>query len=262
MPDRIEATALALDAYEQHLLGDLTNGHRTDRAEAEGLLHSLVADLIRYGEGNRLDVTDLLDVLVQTQIDRGGALSNPRYSFRLNTEVQLRDRETEHHRGFITQLSSDGPRQDAECVLRIPGVIDPQHTSASQLEPATRMVPRPTRTCGIVFSALEAEDTVIELIKGLPRQERDADPQVLADLADVSTALATWSGTKPERVLHHLRHLADDAQRTPDDRSFAARRAAAAFPNDIAALLAGEQPDPRHHSPPQLKDSNSRPRRM
>ncbi|GAA0284480.1 hypothetical protein GCM10009527_095710 [Actinomadura nitritigenes] len=56
MPDRIEATALALDAYEQHLFGDQANGHRNNHAEAEGLLHSLGIDLIRYGEGNRLDV--------------------------------------------------------------------------------------------------------------------------------------------------------------------------------------------------------------
>ncbi|WUH97668.1 hypothetical protein OHR68_29675 [Spirillospora sp. NBC_00431] len=262
MPDRIGAATLALNAYEQHLFGDLTNGHRTDHAETEGLLYALVADLIRYGEGNHLNVADLLDALVQAQIDRGGALSNPRYSFRLNTEVQFRDRDAEHHRGFITQLRLDGPRQEAECVLRIPGVIDPQHSSTAQLEPATRIVPLPTRTCGIVFSALEAEDTVIELIRALPRQDHATDPQVLADLTEVSTALATWSGTKPEQVLHHLRHLADDVHHAPDDRSVAAQRAAASFPNDIAALLAGEQPGPADHSHPRHPASNSHPRRM
>lgn len=262
MPDRTEATMLALDAYEQHLFGDLANGHRTDRAEAQAFLHSLVTDLIRYGEGNHLNVTDILDATVQAHIDRGGALSNPRYSFRLNTEVQYRDHDTAHHRGFITKLTSDGPRQEAECVLRVPGVIDPQHTNTSQLEPATRMAPLLTHTCGIVSSALEAEDTVIEIIRGLPRQDHDADPQVRADLAEISTALATWSGTKPQQVLRHLQHLADNIPHSPDDQSFAARRAAAAFPNNIAALLAGEQPKPAQRSRPQPTAHNPHPRRM
>ncbi|GAA4238118.1 hypothetical protein GCM10022254_52740 [Actinomadura meridiana] len=259
MPDWVEATLLALDAYQQHLLGDLPNGHRTDRAEAQGVLHSLVVDLVRYGEGNRLDVSDLIHSLVQAQIDRGGALSNPRYSFRLNTEVQFHDREAEHHRGFITELGSRGRVEDAECVLRVPGIIDPQRTRTSQLEPASRMVPQWTRTCGIVFSALEAEDALIEIITRLP-QGHEADPQMRADAAELSTALALWSGIEPERVLHHVRHLAGDHPYPPDDRSFAARRAAIAFPNNIAALLAGEQDHPVPSSRPDPPHSSSRPR--
>ncbi|MEU5993333.1 hypothetical protein ABZ806_30555 [Spirillospora sp. NPDC047418] len=244
MSERMEATALALDAYEQHLFGDLANGHRTDHAEAEGLLHALVVDLINYGEGNHLDVVDLLDALVQARLDRGGAITNPRYSFRLNTEVQFRDHGTEPNRGFITELKSSGASQDAECMLRIPGIIDPQHTSTAALEPGTRMVPVPTRTCGTVFSALEAEDTITDLLTRLPARHGEAgtDPQALADLAELSTALATWSGTKPEHVLNHLRHRAGEIHHVPDGLSPAARRAATAFPNDIAALLAGEQP--------------------
>lgn len=264
MTERMQAAALALDAYEQHLFGDLANGHRNDRAEAEGLLHALVTDLIRYGEGNHLDVVDLLDALVQARTDRGGALINPRYSFRLNTEVQFRDRDADDHRGFITELTSSGPGQDAECVLRIPGIIDPQHTSTSELEPATRMVPLPTRTCGTVLSSTEAEATIIEIITGLT-EERDksgADPQVLADLAELSTALATWSGTTPERVLRHLRHQAGETHHAPDDRSSAARRATTAFPNDIAAVLAREQPDASSSSRPDPPGPSPRPRLM
>ncbi|MEU8804042.1 hypothetical protein [Spirillospora sp. NPDC048819] len=259
MTERMNAAALALDAYQQHLFGDLANGHRTDRAEAEGLLHSLVVDLINYGEGNHLDVADLLDALVQARIDRGGALTNPRYSFRLNTEVQFRDHRAEPYRGFITELKSSGPGQDAECVLRIPGVIDPQHTTTSQLEPATQMVPLLTRTCGIAYSALEAEDTTTEIIKRLPQQQPDTDPLVLADLAELSAALAAWAGTKPEWVLRHLRYRAGEIHPLPDGLS-PARRAAASFPNDIAALLAGEQPaaaPPRH---PEHPETRPRPR--
>ncbi|MEU8804879.1 hypothetical protein [Spirillospora sp. NPDC048819] len=214
MTERMQATALALDAYEKHLFGDLANGHRHDRVEAEGLLQSLVIDLINYGEGHHLDVVDLLDALVQARIDRGGALTNPRYSFRLDTEVQFRDRDAEEHRGFITELRSSGPGQDAECVLRIPGIVDPQHTVTSELEPATRMVPMTTQMSGTVFSARAAEDTIIDLITRLPTQHVDTTPdtQVLADLAELSTALALWSGTKPEQVLHHLRHRAGDTR--------------------------------------------------
>ncbi|MFA1551743.1 hypothetical protein [Actinomadura chokoriensis] len=258
MTERMDATALALDAYQQHLFGDLANGHRTDRAEAEGLLHSLVVDLINYGEGNRLDVVDLLDALVQARLDRGGALTNPRYSFRLNTEVQFRDHETEPRRGFITELRSSGTGQDAECVLRIPGFVDPQHATTSQLEPATRMVPVLTRICGTAYSALEAEDAITEIITHLPQQQADTDPQLLADLAELSATLAAWSGTKPEWVLRHLRHRAGETSPVQDGMSPAARRAAASFPNDIAALLAGEQPaavPPRHPAP-----SENRPR--
>ncbi len=266
MTERMEAAALALDAYEQHLFGDLANGHRTDRAEAEGLLHALVVDLINYGEGNHLDVVDLLDALVQARIDRGGAITNPRYSFRLDAEVQFRDRDIEPHRGFITDLKSSGPGQDPECVLRIPGIIDPQHTSSAALEPATRMVPLPTRTAGTVFSASAAEDTITDLLTRLPagHQEADAgrDPRVLADLAELSTALAAWSGTKPGHVLQHLRQRAAQIPAAPDDCSPAFRRAATGFPNDIAALLAGEQPTRARSSRTDLPNPNQRPRLM
>lgn len=264
MTERMEATALALDAYEQHLFGDLASGHRTDHAEAEGLLHSLVVDLINYGEGNHLDVVDLLDALVQARIDRGGAITNPRYSFRLNTEVQFRDRIAEPYRGFITELKSTSPGQAPECVLRIPGIIDPQHTSTAALQPATRMVPLSTRTAGTVFSASAAEDTITDLLTRLPvgHGETHADPQVQADLAELSTALATWSGTKPEHVLQHLRYRAGEPQRAPGDGSSTARRAAAGFPNDIAALLSGEQPTPSPSSRPDPPRANLHPRQM
>lgn len=264
MTERMQATALAMDAYEQRLLGDLANGHRNDRAEAEGLLHSLVVDLINYGEGNHLDVVDLLDAVVQARIDRGGALINPRYSFRLDTEVQFRDRDADDHRGFITELRSSGPGQDAQCVMRVPGIIDPQHTLTTELEPATRMVPISTRTAGTVFSAREAEGTILDLIAELPEQHAEAgpDPEVLADLTELSTALAVWSGTKPDHVLHHLRHQARDIHHAPGESSSIARRAATAFPNDIAALLVGEQPDLPSSSRPDPPKPDSRPRLM
>ncbi|MFE9106990.1 hypothetical protein [Actinomadura geliboluensis] len=265
MTERMEAAALALDAYEQHLLGDLANGHRTDRAEAEGLLHALVVDLINYGEGNHLDVVDLLDALVQARIDRGGAITNPRYSFRLDAEVQFRDRDIEPHRGFITDLKSSGPGQDPECVLRIPGIID-QHTSSAALEPATRMVPLSTRTAGTVFSAAAAEATITDLLTRLPAGhhefDADRDPLVLADLAELSTALAAWSGTKPEHVLQHLRQRAGQIPTAPDDCSPAFRRAATGFPNDIAALLAGERPTRARSSRTDPPNPNQRPRLM
>ena len=245
MTGRMAAAALALDAYEQHLFGELTHGHRNDHVEAEGLVHALVVDLITYGESNHLDVVDLLDALGQARIDRGGALINPRYSFRLNTEVQFRDRGADEHRGFITELKSPGSssRQDAECVLRVPGLIDPQHTLTSQLQPAIRLVPVRTRTCGIVFSALEAEDTIIEILGGLTsKPDTVPAPEVVADLEELATALATWFGTTPQGVLHHLRYQAGLSPPSSDHRSPVARRAAAASPNGIAASLAGEQP--------------------
>ena len=262
MNERMEGAVLALDAYERHLFGDLANGHRTDRAEAEGLLHALVIDLINYGDGNHLDVVDLLYALVQARLDRGEGLINPRYSFRLNTEVQFRDRGTEPHRGFITELKTSG--RDVECVLRIPGIIDPQHTTTAALEPATRMTPLLTHTEGIVFSALEAEDAITGLLTRLPhgRGDADTDAEPLADLAELSAALAAWSGTRPEHVLEHLRHRAGETRHAPDGPSPAARRAAAGFPNDIAALLAGEQPPLPLPDRPPSANPTQRPRRM
>ena len=90
-----------------------------------------------------------------------------------------------------------------------------------------------SRLNGQVF-ALNAD--LIERVDATP------DTQVLADLAELSTALALWSGTKPEQVLHHLRRRADDTHQAQHDWSSTARRAEASFPNDIAASLAGEQP--------------------
>ncbi|GAA1875158.1 hypothetical protein [Actinomadura bangladeshensis] len=267
MTEHMEATALALDAYVRHLFGDLANGHRTDHVEAEGLLHALVVDLINYGESNRLDMVDLLDALTQARIDRGGAITNLRYSFRLDAEVQFRDHGAEPHRGFITELKSAGPGQDPECVLRIPGIIDPQHTGTSALMPATRMVPLSTRTAGTVFSASAAEDTITDLLTRLPAGHRtsdtDGDPHVLADLAELSTALAAWSGTQPEHVLQHLRYRAGQIHRTGEDWSSTARRAATGFPNDIAAVLAGEQPTRTSSSSrPDPPRANRHPRQM
>ncbi|GAA2170168.1 hypothetical protein [Actinomadura napierensis] len=242
MPDRMEATVLALDAYEKHLFGGLANGHRNDHREAEGLLHSLVADLVRDGEGNHLDVVDLMDALIQARIDRGGAITNPRYSFRIDTEVQFRDRDTDHHRGFITELKSTGPDpgRDTECTLRIPGILEPRHVTTSELVPASRMAPISTRTAGTVFSAQAAEQTLISMLTHLRTDHQTAgrDPQLLTDLAELSTTLAAWSGTTSDQVLRHLRHHA--GQHTADECPSAARCAAASFPNDNAADLARE----------------------
>ncbi|MEU5992824.1 hypothetical protein ABZ806_27975 [Spirillospora sp. NPDC047418] len=98
-------------------------------------------------------MVDLLDALVQARLDRGGALTNPRYSFRLNTEVQFRNHGAEPHRGFITELKSSGPGQDPECVLRIPGIIDPpqqpgpsnSEDSPAATRPKPDNPPRPRR---------------------------------------------------------------------------------------------------------------------
>ncbi|MVZ99068.1 hypothetical protein F8568_001425 [Actinomadura sp. LD22] len=259
MPDRMEAAALALDAYQRHLFGDLANGHRTDHAEAQGLLHSLVADLIRYGEGNRLNVAELLDALIQARIDRGGALTNPRYSFRIHTEVQFRDHDSDPQRGFITELKSTGPGSGTDCTLRIPGISEPRHTTAAELQPATRMTPIPTRTVGTVFSAQAAEQTLISMLihQRTSHDTAGPDERLHADLAELSTALAAWSGTTSEQVLHHLR--AHGEQYAADDWPSAARCAAAAFPNDIAADLAREPPAPPTTAHPAPRRSGSRP---
>lgn len=262
MPDRMEAAALALDAYEQHLLGDRANGHRNDHAEAQGLLYSLVADLVRYGEGNRLNVGELLDALIQARIDRGGAITDPRYSFRIDTEVQFRDHDSAPHRGFITELKSNGPGLGTDCTLRIPGIPEPRHTTTAELQPAARMTPISTRTAGTVFSAQAAEQTLISMLVHL-RTDHDTsgpDERLLADLAELSTALAAWSGTTSEQV---LRHLGDHAgQHAADDCPSAVRCAAAAFPNDIAADLAREPLDPPAAARPSPRGPGPRPRLM
>ncbi|WP_067466163.1 hypothetical protein [Actinomadura macra] len=118
MTERMQAGALALDAYERHLFGNLANGHRNIHAEAEGLLHAPVADLIRYGEGNHLDVADLVDARVQARIDRGGVLA----------------------------ISPSGM---AQYTVRVPGINDGLHTTAPELEPADSPLLLLTRTAGV-----------------------------------------------------------------------------------------------------------------
>ncbi|QFG22851.1 hypothetical protein [Actinomadura sp. WMMB 499] len=269
MPDRIEAALLALDAYQQNLLPSLTTGHRESRAEAEGLIHGLVGDLLRYAEYNDLGTVDFLDQLVRTRLDHDSyPLALPDH-FRLNTEVQFRQNgrtdDTPAHRGFIDRLKASPTGRDA-CTLRVPGLAEPLHARTSDLRVADPIRLVPTRTTGIVFSALEAEAAIVALSTELLRTPSDgtADPKVLADLAELSGTLANWSGTTPGGVLRHFRETADNVlngREEPVDAPTPAELAATAFPDGIAEALQAVQPPPGNRPSPQASPGTSTKRR-
>ncbi|WP_143219924.1 hypothetical protein [Actinomadura sp. CNU-125] len=264
MPDRIDATLLALDAYQQQLLPGLAIGHRESRAEAEGLIHGLVDDLFRYADHNDLDTVDFLDRLVRARLDRDSYPMAAPDRFRLNAEVEFRPGrpadDVPNHRGFINELKASPTGQDV-CAVRVPGLAEPLRARTSDLRPAVPIPLIPTRTTGIVHSATEVEATVIAMsIEMLRDPTGAADPPVLADFAELSGTLANWSGTTPAAVVQHLRHIAWKTLHAADDDTSApspADVAATAFPDDLTAVLRGDDPAPSTR--PQPPPSSSRP---
>ncbi|MWA02323.1 hypothetical protein F8568_022550 [Actinomadura sp. LD22] len=133
MPDRMEATALALDAYQQQLLPEEVFNHRTDTSLAELLVQSLLEHLARYAAQHGLDVHDTLEELHQRSVDRGGAEADPVHNFRLGAQVQIRQQETAtgarprypRWRGFITSLTETSG-SDARCIVRAKPYTSPR----------------------------------------------------------------------------------------------------------------------------------------
>ncbi|MFB4298456.1 hypothetical protein [Actinomadura sp. NTSP31] len=259
MPDRMEATALALDAYQQHLLPDALPSHRTDQALAERLVQSLLEQLARYADQNGLDVHDTLEELHQRSIDRGGPEPSPVHSFRLGAQVQFRQQDiatgaeprSPHRRGFVTALT-EAPGGEARCTVRIPAVAEAVHVTASELEPADPLLPVATRTAGVVHHACDAEATIIALTAWLERNA-DTAPATFQerrdDLTRLSEALASWSGGRPEQIARHLPgRMPDPAQRadaTAADHSRtapAARLAAMGFPQGPTPIRPDDPP--------------------
>ncbi|MEV5831913.1 hypothetical protein AB0L25_40810 [Spirillospora sp. NPDC052242] len=250
MPNRIDAALLALDAYQQHLLPRLTTSHRESRAEAEGLIHGLVHDLLRYAEHNDLDTVDFIDQLVRARADRDSFAMALPDRFRLNAEVEYRSgRQPDGapaYRGFIDELKASPTGQDA-CAVRVPGLAEPLQARTSDLRPAVPIPLVPTRTTGIAHSATEVEATIIALSTEMLRDPTGSasDPQALADLAELSGTLANWSGTTPGTVVRHLRHIAWKTLHAADDdprASSPAELAATAFPDDLATTLQADEP--------------------
>lgn len=259
MPDRMEATALALEAYQQQLLPEEVFNHRTDTSLAELLVQSLLEHLARYAAQHGLDVHDTLEELHQRSVDRGGAEADPVHNFRLGAQVQIRQQETAtgaksrypRWRGFITSLTETSG-SDARCIVRVPAVAQAIHVTASELEPADPLLPIATRTAGVVHHARDAEETIIALTTWL---ERNADhPPVtyqdkLDDLTRLSRTLANWSGGNPEQIAHHLpsrapatAQRANPATPTSVGPAPAARLAAMGFPQGLDPLQPAAPP--------------------
>lgn len=253
MPDRIDATLLTLDAYQQHLLPRLITGHRESRAEAEGLIHGLIGDLLRYAEHNDLDTVDFIDQLVRARDDHSRYFMAMPDRLRLNAEVEFRRGHqadgSPNHRGFIDELKASPNGQDV-CAVRVPGLAEPLQARTSDLQPAVPIPLVPTRTTGIAHSATEVEATIIALSTELLRDPAGsaADPQALADLAELSGTLANWSGTTPGAVVRHLRHIAWKALHAADDDMLepsSPQLAATGFPDDLATALQADDLSPR-----------------
>ncbi|MEV5830455.1 hypothetical protein AB0L25_33305 [Spirillospora sp. NPDC052242] len=257
MPDRIDAALLALDAYQQRLLPGLTTGHRESRAEAEGLIHGLVHDLLRYAEHNDLDTVDFIDRLVRARTDPDTYAMALPDRFLLNAEVEFRPGRQPaggpDYRGFIDELKASPTGQNT-CTVRVPGLAEPLQARTSDLRPAVPIPLVPTRTTGIVHSATEAEATIIALSIEMLRAPAGstADPQALADLAELSGTLAYWSGTTHATVARHLRHIAWKALHAANDDLRApssAELAATAFPDDLADTLRADEEHARQVRP-------------
>ncbi|MFF0521528.1 hypothetical protein ACFYTC_22700 [Actinomadura nitritigenes] len=274
MPDPDDAVAAALDAYQRELLPRDVPHHDTDPSLAESLIGSLIEQLARYAAKHGLDVHDTLDELHQRSIDRGGTDTDPVHSLRLGAQVQFRQHETAtgatprypRWRGFITLLA-EAPDGDARCTVRVPGVADTVHATASELEPADPLLPVATWTAGVVHHACDAEQMLASLTGWLERNT-DTAPSThqerLDDIARLSKALAAWSSGQPENITRHLpAHAPGTARRTDaasaDGPGLAAvaRLAATGFPQGPVTVR------PEHPAPvTRLPDrSDRRPRR-
>lgn len=214
MPDRLEAAALALDAYQQQLLPGEVFSHRTDSSLAESLVQSLIEHLARYADRQNLNVHDTLEELHQLSIDRGGTETDPVRNFRLDAQVQFRQEVTAtgaeprypRWRGFITSLT-EAPNGDARCTVRVPAVAEAVHVTASELEPADPLLPVATRTVGVVHHARDVEQTIVALTAWLERNAVTVPvtyEEKLDDVARLSEALAKWSGGQPKAIVRHL----------------------------------------------------------
>ncbi|WP_021593512.1 hypothetical protein [Actinomadura welshii] len=269
MPVHDEAVATALDAYQHQLLPDDLPSHRTDPLVAELLSKSLLGQLVHYADRRDLNVRDTVALLHQDQLDRGNP-GEPAHGFRLGSEVQFRQQRTASGakpryplwRGFITALAGS-PDGEARCTVRVPGVNQGLHVTASELEPADPLPPLPTRTAGVVASARDAEATIIDIavrLKNAANNGLVADEQALTDLAQLTMRLGKWSGGRPDAIMHHLHdRVLDVAQRTAQEHSgrAAARLSATEFPQ-------GPTPDPCDDPPPSTKpkpDNRQKPRK-
>lgn len=267
MPDHDDAVAAALDAYQHQLLPDDVPSHRADPILARPLIGSLIEQLARYADRRGLDVHDTFTELHQQRLDRGGHDHDPTYSFRLGAEVQFRQDRTATGakpryplwRGFITALATS-PDREAQCTVRVPGINQGLHVTASELEPADSLLPLPTRTAGVVSDARDAESTIIDIAVRLKRAANNglvADEQALTDLAQLTMRLGTWSGGRPDAI---MRHLHDDilaaAQKPAKPRpgsAAAARQVATEFPQR-------PHPVPSEDPPPTRRKPNGPPR--
>ncbi|TDE22068.1 hypothetical protein, partial [Actinomadura sp. 6K520] len=225
MPDHDEAVAAALDSYQYRLLPDHIHSHRADPTLAERLIDSFLQQLARYADRRDLDIHDTLAELHQQRIDRGGPDHAPEYSFRLGAQVQPRQPPTATGdnaghplwRGFITALAAT-PDGQAQCTVRIPGVNQALQITAAELEPADSLLPLPTRTAGIVITAAEAEQTIIDIAVRLKRAAGNGlatNEHALADLAQLTMRLSAWSGSQPDAIMRHLYDRITDAAHPP-----------------------------------------------
>jgi hypothetical protein len=267
LPDHDEAVAAALDAYQQHLLPGDVAGHRADPAVAEPLITSLIEQLARYADRRDLDVHDTFAELHQQHLDRGGHDHDPSYSFRLGAEVQFRQQRTATGakpryplwRGFIDALATS-PYGEHQCTVRIPGVNEGLHVTASELEPADSLLPLATRTAGVVSNARYAESTIVDIAVRLKRAANNglvADEQALTDLAQLTMRLGQWSGGRPDAIMRHLYNRIMYAAHTPakgrPGPDAAARLAATEFPqgpNPIASDGSPTTTRPKPDDPP------------
>ncbi|NKZ03320.1 hypothetical protein [Actinomadura latina] len=271
MSDHDEAVAATLDAYQHQLLPDHVHSHRSDPTLAEPLITSLIEQLARYADGRALDVHGTFAELHQQRLDRDGPDHDPSYSFRLGTEVQFRQERTATGakpryplwRGFLTALAT-APDGEPQCTVRIPGINEGLHVSASELEPADSLLPLPTRTAGVVSDARDAESTIIDIAVRLKRAANNGlvpDEQALTDLAQLTLRLGAWSGGRPDAIMRHLYdRIIDAAQKPakhPPGPDAAARLAATEFPQGPGPLPAQDSPASTRRKP----DDPPRPRR-
>lgn len=273
MPDHNEAVAAALDAYQQHLLPHDTPDHRAEPTLAEPLIASLVEQLARYADRHGLDVDDTFTELHQQHLDRGGHDHDPVYSFRLGAEVQFRQPPAATEatpgsppwRGFITALATS-PYEEAHCTVRVPGVSEGLHVTASELEPADSLLPLPTRTAGVVTNARDAETTIVDIGARLKRAAGNGlatDEQALTDLAQLTMRLSRWSGGQPDVIMRHLynriMHLAQEPAKQRPRPDTAARLAATEFPQGPNPIPSDDPPTtrPRPDDPPRPRRPRS-----
>ncbi|RAY14985.1 hypothetical protein DPM19_09550 [Actinomadura craniellae] len=264
-PTSAENAAIALDAYEQHILGDTQTTHRRNPVVADALVRGLINDLADYADQRRIDLTAVLTGALEARADDLTERQDSELVRQVGAQVQIRpDAAGEPlpvRRGIITGVEEYG-NGNAVCAVRFPGMDGDLQLAVSDLQPAEPF-PHTTTRLGPVTTATDAEKTLITVaarIQCCARSGVRPDHDDLLDRNSLAGNLGRWAGTTDERVLTTLTQQINQAaarMSTPglQPGTDPVRLATTGFPHDLNDGVpapsgqdpaAGQAPSPEH----------------